>query len=128
MAQRVESKMKLRASGILVLFSVFLLTGCGDDQAVDSSVPVEAEMAQPSTDETSTAAMIEKARALYEEAELKEHAWLVTSRSIDAATQALADNDDEAARVAAKLAIFTAQASLQQAETEAMSWKSRVPK
>ena len=45
---------------------------------------------------------------------------------LEAAEIALATGDEETAMIAAKRALFTAEASLTQAETQEIAWQARV--
>ena len=77
--------------------------------------------------DSGAAVVIEQARAAYVLAQQKQHAWTMTGELIEAADKALAQNDEGQALVAAKRALFTANASLVQADKEQQAWRSRVP-
>jgi hypothetical protein len=55
------------------------------------------------------------------------HAWTVTQPLIDAATATLQAGDIVRARELAERALATAVASIEQANLEAQTWRSRVP-
>lgn len=68
-----------------------------------------------------------KAKLVYLKAKEKQHAWSITTRMMEAAEKALASGDEKAAVNAATRALFTAEASLAQAESQAIAWQARVP-
>ena len=55
------------------------------------------------------------------------HAWTVTQPLIDEATATLQSGDVVRARELAERALATAVASIEQADLEAQTWRSRVP-
>ncbi|MFT5482591.1 MAG: hypothetical protein ACI9GW_001242 [Halieaceae bacterium] len=57
----------------------------------------------------------------------QEHAWTVTDDYVEEALKALEENDLQAAMAAAKRAVKTVSASLQQAEDESLAWRTRQP-
>jgi len=71
--------------------------------------------------------LIGQAESLHDEAQQKEHAWVVTHRLILEARAALsAGRIDDAKSIAAQ-AVQTAQASVDQADREQAVWSARVP-
>jgi len=100
---------------ICVVGALMLASACGEPESVDA-VP-----------EATAAVVIDQARAAYELARQKQHAWTLTGDLIESASVALAKNDETQALVDAKRALFTANASLAQAEKEQQAWRSRVP-
>lgn len=72
--------------------------------------------------------ILDRARAAYKAAKEKDHAWIVTARLLVSANEALIAGDAETAMVDAKRALFTAQASIAQAEKEGNDWQTRVPR
>jgi hypothetical protein len=99
---------------ICVVGALMLTSACGEPESVDA-VP-----------EATAAVVIDQARVAYELARQKQHAWTLTADLIDSAGVALANNDEVQALVDAKRALFTANASLAQAEKEQHAWRSRV--
>ena len=87
----------------------------------DSSTPVQQQ------DALSTAELVEHARKLYERSVSLGFAWVATRQQVDAAAAALSAGDDTAARTAAQEAIALAEASIAQAEREALAWQARMP-
>jgi len=68
-----------------------------------------------------------KAELVYLKAKEKQHAWSITTRMMEDAEKALSSGDEKAALNAATRALFTAEASLAQAESQAIAWQARVP-
>ena len=99
---------------ICVVGALMLTSACGQPESVDV-VP-----------EAAAAVVIDQAQAAYELARQKQHAWTLTADLIESASVALANNDESQALVDAKRALFTANASLAQAEKEQQAWRSRV--
>ena len=67
------------------------------------------------------------AEAKYQQSKIVGFAWRATGISIGAAKAALAADDLETARQQIQQAMQLAQASLIQAETEAVNWQQRPP-
>lgn len=103
-----------KATLICVVGALMLTSACGEPESVDA------------VSEATAAMVIDQARAAYKLARQKQHAWTLTADLIESASVALANNDETQALVAAKRALFTANASLAQAEKEQLAWRSRV--
>ncbi len=125
MVQQAESRLSALA---LVVLGLLVLGGCSQPESTETSSAEEQAPAVEAAPEVSVDALIAEAEELYQQAKEKEHAWIVTSRSIAEAKEALAAGDEATARQAAEKAVMTAEASLKQAEDEALAWQSRVPK
>ena len=107
-----------KAKLICVVGALMLTSACGQPESEPESVDAVPE--------ASAAVVIDQARAAYELARQKQHAWTLTADLIESASVALASNDETQALVDAKRALFTANASLAQAEKEQHAWRSRV--
>ena len=125
MVRQAESKLTTLA---LLLLGLLVLGGCSQPESTETPAAETAAPAAKAAAEVSVDVLIAKAEALYLQAREKEHAWMVTSRSITEAREALADGDEMRARQAAEKAVMTAEASLKQAEDETLAWQDRVPK
>lgn len=68
-----------------------------------------------------------EAIALHKQAMTGNHGWVVTTRAIESAKQALAAEDLPEARVQTAKAHKTANASLIQMQREQEAWQDRVP-
>jgi uncharacterized protein (DUF305 family) len=106
------------------------ISACSGSDETDQS----AQQAQPQTTApiqqeapSSTDELVEHARALYERSVSLGFAWVATRQQVDAAAAALSAGDDRAARTAAQEAIALAEASIAQAEREALAWQDRMP-
>ena len=93
----------------------------GTSDSVDESVDVQ----DASNDVRS---ILGQAESAYAAAEAKNHAWVITGRLLTSASEALEAGNEAAAMVEAKRALFTAQASVTQANKEETAWRGRVPK
>ena len=80
----------------------------------------------PVADAAGVEALLDRARAVHEQALALEHGWAVTEPFMEQARQALADGDVDGARELAARALLTAEKSLEQAQVEAEAWKGRV--
>lgn len=102
--------------GILTL----LLVACAepDTGSVDKPMPDK---------QMSVLDIIDEAQAAHQTAIDQEHAWTKTSQLLTSAKDKLASGDESAARVDAQRALFTANASVAQANREKDAWKGRVP-
>jgi hypothetical protein len=107
-----------KARLICVVVALMLTSACGRSESEPESVDALPE--------ATAAVVIDQARAAYELARQKQHAWTLTADLIESASIALANNDEAQALVDAKRALFTANASLAQAEKEQHAWRSRV--
>jgi hypothetical protein len=107
-----------KARLICVVVALMLTSACGRSESEPESVDALPE--------ATAAVVIDQARAAYELARQKQHAWTLTAGLIESASIALANNDETQALVDAKRALFTANASLAQAEKEQHAWRSRV--
>ena len=101
-----------------------MVFGCAEREASSSDAGTSTEEA---SNVESVQAVIEQAEAAYAMAKEKQHAWTVTTRLLEAARKAQASGDESAAMVAANRALFTAEASIAQADSEEADWHSRVP-
>jgi len=106
----------------LRLFAIFLplvlLVACAEPEKSPS-----ADAARETVQE-----VISKAEATYQEAKSLGHAWTKTSGFIHAAKSALAAGNKEDAKIAADRALYTARASVNQANKEKDAWRDRVIK
>lgn len=73
------------------------------------------------------AALIETAQDNYAQSQQLGFAWRSARQAIEGAQKALAAGQYEAAEQAAQTAINLAQASIEQAQTEATAWRTRKP-
>ena len=71
--------------------------------------------------------IIDEAQAAHETAIEQDHAWTKTSQLLASAKDKLASGDESAAMEDAQRALFTANASVAQANREKNAWKGRVP-
>ncbi len=101
-----------------VFFMVFLLASCADSE---ETLPADA--AQESVQN-----IISQAETAYEEAKRLGHAWTKTNGFLQEARSALAAGNKIEARMAADRALFTARASVNQANREKDAWRDRVLK
>ncbi|MCH7743894.1 MAG: hypothetical protein IIB71_14660 [Proteobacteria bacterium] len=112
------------------IWSLLMTVGCtqpdqdttatgGVNETLTSATGIAVEDIQP---------ILDRARAAYKAAKEKDHAWIVTARLLVSANEALIAGDTETAMVDAKRALFTAQASVAQAEKEGNDWQTRVPR
>ena len=100
-----------------------LLTGTVICVIVGSS----AYAAQGDVSQVAAPDLIAQAEASLAQAITLGHAWTVTRPLIDDATAALQAGDRARARELAERALATARASIEQANLEAKTWRSRVP-
>ena len=92
--------------------------------------------AQPDTDAVDIASnkplpvlnIIAEAQAAHQTAIDQQHAWSKTSQLLASAKDKLHRGDESAARVDAQRALFTANASVAQADREKHAWIRRVPR
>jgi hypothetical protein len=71
--------------------------------------------------------IIDEAQIAHQTAIDQDHAWTKTSQFIRSAKDKLARGNEIAARTDAQRALFTANASVAQANREKDAWKGRVP-
>ena len=71
--------------------------------------------------------IIDEAQTAHQTAIDQDHAWTKTSQFLASAKGKLARGDESAARADAQRALFTANASVAQANREKNAWKGRVP-
>ena len=113
---------------LLTVISLSLIVvGCTESETLKREVPADKAVAGRSAAHENAAGVLAKAKSIYAEAKGKEHSWTITARMIETAEKALATGDEDAAMIAAKRALFTAEASLTQAETQETAWQARVP-
>ena len=119
-------------SHIKLLFgawSLFAVVGCTqpdhDRTAAGTAETVTAATAAAGED---IKGVLMRAESAYRVAKEKDHAWIVTDRLLASANAALTAGNEERAMVDAKRALFTAQASIAQANKEGNDWRSRVPR
>ena len=118
---------------LLAVISLSLIVvGCTESETLKREVPADKAVAGNSSAGNSSvsenaAGVLASAKSVYAEAKGKEHSWTITARMIETAEKALATGDEDAAMIAAKRALFTAEASLTQAETQESAWQARVP-
>lgn len=110
----------LRVLGILSLALVACTqpdTGSADT-AVDKGAPDKP---------VSVLDIIDEAQGAHQTAFDQDHAWTITAQLLASAKDKLASGDENAAMVDAQRALFTANASVAQANKEKNAWKGRVP-
>ena len=118
---------------ILVGISLLMtIVGCTESETLKREVVTDKNGANARSSSASAASenaisVLAKAKGIYTEAKEKEHAWTITANMMAVAEKALAADDEDAALIAAKRALFTARASLTQAETQKVMWQTRVP-
>ena len=117
---RLVKRVLLAGSVILVITGI---SACGAE--VDDSQPVQTATSPAPQVEISD--LIAQAEAGLAEATALGHAWTVTQPLIDDASMALQAGDRARARKSAERALATARASIDQANLEAQTWRSRVP-
>ena len=71
--------------------------------------------------------IIDEAQVAHQTAFDQDHAWTITAQLLASAKDKLARGDENAAMVDAQRALFTANASVAQANKEKNAWKGRVP-
>lgn len=122
---------KILIANICILL---LMTGCTESETLTRELPgntraINRGATNNGAVEASEGAaeILLKAKLVYLKAKEKQHAWTITARMMEAAEKALASGDEKAAVNAATRALFTAEASLAQAESQAIAWQARVP-
>jgi outer membrane lipoprotein-sorting protein len=111
---------------------ILLMAGCTESEtlkregAVKTS-PSDLSVQDESMQEERASSVLAKAEQIYSKAKEQQHSWTTTAKMIDAARKALETGDENAAMVAAKRALFTAEASLAQAQSQEDAWQARVP-
>jgi leucyl aminopeptidase len=106
-----------------VILVVAGISACGAE--VDDSQSVQT--ATSAAPQVAVSELIAQAEAGLAQATALGHAWTVTRPLIDEATATLQAGDMVRARELAERALATAVASIEQADLEAQSWRSRVP-
>ncbi len=114
----------LRVLGILSL----LLVACTqpDTGSVDTAVDTAVDKGAPDKP-VSVLDIIDAAQGAHQTAFDQDHAWTITAQLLASAKDKLASSDENAAMVDAQRALFTANASVAQANKEKNAWKGRVP-
>ena len=107
-------------SSTLIGFLTLLLVACTQPNTGSVDKPV-------SDKPVSVLEIIDEAQAAHQMAIDQDHAWTKTSQLLGSAKDKLASGDESAARVDARRALFTANASVAQANREKNAWKGRVP-
>jgi len=106
--------------------TVLMITGCGESETLKRETTATARGNDNSHDQ-GAASVLAEAEMIYAKAKEKQHSWTITAKMIDATKKALAEGDENAAMIAAKRALFTAEASLTQAQSQEVAWQARVP-
>ena len=75
----------------------------------------------------SVSEQIQQAESLHEEARIVDHGWVITSKLIEQAKAALADDQLISADELSKRALRTALASVTQSIREEEVWRARIP-
>jgi hypothetical protein len=124
MARPPGNKMMKKPLALLGVLSL-LLVACAqpDTGSIDKPVTDKSISEIP----RSVLAIIDEARAAHQTAIEQDHAWTRTSQLLASARDKLAMGDESAARADAQRALFTADASVAQANREKNAWKGRVP-
>ena len=123
----------MNIKSLLICLSLSLIiVGCTESETLKREVSADKAVAGDSStgdrsDGENAAGVLARAKSIYAEAKEKEHAWVITARMIGAAEKELATGEEDAAMIAARRALFTAEASLTQAETQEAAWRARVP-
>jgi hypothetical protein len=104
-----------------------MMVGCTESETLKREVPADKNVVSQSSVSEDAASVLASAKSTYAEAKVKQHSWTITAKMLEAAEKALATGDEDAAMIAAKRALFTAEASLIQAETQEAAWQARVP-
>jgi len=107
-----------------VILVVAGISAC--DAEVDDSQPVQS--ATSAAPQVAVSELIAQAEAGLAQATALGHAWTVTRPLIHEATATLQAGDMVRARELAERALATAVASVEQADLEAQTWRSRVPR
>jgi hypothetical protein len=107
-----------------VILVVAGISACGAE--VDDSQPVQT--ATSAAPQVAVSELIAQAEAGLAQATALGHAWTVTRPLIDDAAATLQAGDIVRARELAERALATAQAAVEQANLEAKTWRSRVPR
>lgn len=111
--------------GIFVLLGISACAEPVEKLVNEDATPAVLESTAVS--QAGVAEIISQAEASYAEAASQSHAWTTTRTLIDKASAALRAGDSDRARVLAKQALATADASVEQARVEALAWQTRVP-
>jgi hypothetical protein len=105
----------MKKSFTVIAVLSFLLASCAEPETISADKPV------------SVLDIISEAQAAHLTAIEYDHAWTKTSQLLASAKNKLAMGDESAARADAQRALFTANASVAQANREKNAWKGRVP-
>ena len=108
--------------------SVIVFDGCSEPRENSAGAQVREASRVASEIDQDIQSILSEAQALYESAQEKEHAWIVTRKLLASAREGLSSGDQDAAMVDAKRALITAQASVVQADKPASDWRARVPR
>ena len=111
----------------VVTCSFIILAGCSDPSKDLASAEVD-ESSSVALEVVEIQILLSNADSVYETAKEKEHAWIITSRLLASARENLLVGDEEAAMADAKRALFTAEASVLQANKPDSDWQARVPR
>lgn len=106
---------------IILTMMLVILAGCAQPE------PVQSTSAQANGGRAEVEQIIAQANETYQLAKEKQHAWTVTGRLLTSARAELQQGEVEAAKMTAQRALFTAEASVAQAKTQAEAWQARVP-
>jgi hypothetical protein len=118
---------------LLAIACTGLLMACSKQGAIDSAAPSTADESAPvaisaaDMPAVDVPALLDKAKALRQQAADLDHEWSNHAATISAAREALeAGNSADAARLAS-LAVLMGEQSVLQARTEAGRWRDAVP-
>ena len=123
MAQPAGNKTMIKPLRVLGILSLLLVACTQPDTA---SVDTAVEKGAPDKP-VSVLDIIDEAQVVHQTAFDQDHAWTITAQLLASAKDKLASSDENAAMVDAQRALFTANASVAQANKEKNAWKGRVP-
>lgn len=109
---------------LVIVGVVALVAGCSPTQ--ESTVSISAAKVETKA-QLPAEATLEVAMQMYQQSQDLGFAWRATSESIEAARAAQQAGDTEAAQLQISRAIALAEASIAQAQREAVDWKTRPP-
>lgn len=115
---------------IAISILMIAITSCAEPSENKTSESESTKTVVTTIDnkEQSIADILAQAEQKYSEAKTLEHAWKATRAQIVIAHEALKENDQEKAKDAATRALFTANASLKQAQRGKEDWLTHVVK
>ena len=118
--------------GLFICIAIFTVTlaSCTESGKKKSSASESTDRVATTIEKEpqASADILTQAEKKYEEAKELEHAWKATRAQIEIAREAIKENDQEKARVAANRALFTANASVMQALRGKEDWLTHVVK